>query len=390
MMSLGLACAVAGMISLGIAAHPFVTYPVSLRAFRRRPIAAGAGGATPQSVAVCVSAFNEEAVIAARVENLLAARQHHPDLRILIYDDGSTDGTAAILARFGSDIDAVRGPGRMGKTHGMNLLVARTGADIVVFSDANVRFAPDAITELLAPFADPAVGCVCGHLQYETATGDTAEIGARYWRLEETIKQRESETGSIMGADGSIFAIRRALHTPPPPDLIDDMFVSLSILAAGYRIVRAPAAHAYEAAVGSSHEEFRRKIRIACQAFNVHRVLWPRLRRLPPGDLYKYVSHKLLRWLAIFWLLGGLAALLLAALLLAGPDAAALLLALALLALALLASVRRGPLARLREILLALTATGIGVIQSIRGRRFQVWTPPVSARVASRSEIGTA
>ena len=149
----------------------------------------------------------------------------------------------------------------------------------MVFTDANVMFAPDALPRLLRPFADPEVGCVCGHLVYTAPDGSpTAATGSLYWRLEERIKQLESRTGSVMGADGSIFAIRRALHRPPPRDIIDDMYVSLPMLCDGHRVVRAEDALAYEEIGLRPAEEFRRKVRIACQAFNVHRLLRPRLR----------------------------------------------------------------------------------------------------------------
>jgi len=110
------------------------------------------------------------------------------------------------------------------------------------------------------------------------------------------------ESGSMMGADGSVFAIRRSLHNPPPEHIIDDMYVSLMILCNGYRVIQANDAFAYEESVVSAGEEFRRKIRIACQAFNVHRLIWPHLRRLDGITLYKYVSHKLIRWFTIYFL----------------------------------------------------------------------------------------
>ena len=128
--------------------------------------------------------------------------------------------------------------------------------------------------------------------------------GSLYWRFEEAVKSLESASGSVMGADGSIFAIRRKLHVRPPPDLIDDMYVSLSILCRGARIVRVPDAIAHEEAVSRSREEFRRKVRIACQAFNVHRALRPHFEGLGMLDRYKYLSHKLLRWMTAYLLLG--------------------------------------------------------------------------------------
>jgi len=245
-----------------------------------------------------------------------------------------------------------------------------------------VRMDPGAIAAMDRRFADPEVGCVCGHLIYtngeETAT---AEVGSLYWRLEEAIKRHESTMGAVMGADGSLFAIRRSLHRAVPPNLIDDMFVSLGILCDGRKVVTAPDALAYEASVTSSDEEFRRKVRIACQAFNVHRELWPRLKRLPPVVVYMYVSHKLLRWLAAFNL-GASTVLGSAGLLVMGVPLPALALLLALTVGSLWAAMRfqLRPLSSIAEILVALAGASLGVIHSLRGRQFQTWTPASSIR----------
>ena len=382
----------AALVCFLVALHPFVTYPLSLRLLariRQRQIVPTVP-APPLSVAVCVCAYNEARVIAGRIENLLALRQSMPGLEILVYVDAASDATAAIARSYGNAITLVEAQARLGKTHGMNTLVGMTRADIVVFSDANVTFAPDALEKLLAPFADAAVGCVCGHLCYSQAGGETAATGSLYWRLEEHIKALESATGSVMGADGSIFAIRRALHVAPPSHLIDDMFVSLSMLCAGARIVRQPDAFAFEDAVATQGEEFHRKIRIACQAFNVNRVLWPSLRLLPALDFYKYVSHKLLRWLTVYFLA---AACLFAAIGLAALQAWGLLVAAGLAGASSGAFVGYGDMnlaCRLREIAAAFIATGIGVARSWRGEQFQTWTPPASSRAAPAFQGGQA
>ena len=377
----------AGLLLVWLGLHPFTSYPLSLAVLARLRPLAFRRGPTTDSVAICVCAYNEAAVIRAKIENMLALRATLPTLQILVYVDGSADGTADIVQSFGDRIDAIISARRNGKTHGMNLLVARARADLVVFSDANVMFAPDALTNLITPFADPDVGCVCGHLIYTSRDGGaTASTGSLYWRLEEYIKRQESRTGSVMGADGSIFAIRRALHCPPPPDLIDDMFVSISILCAGKRIVSAADAYAYEEAVAHAGEEFRRKQRIACQAFNVHRALHRQLQQLGWLDSYKYVSHKLLRWLTIYFLGAG-------ALLVAGGVAAAGAWLLLVLAVAVCAGLvpallllKSGRLIQLRDVIVAFVATGIGVLRSLRGDRFQTWEPPASARQPTISE----
>jgi len=161
-----------------------------------------------------------------------------------------------------------------------------------LFTDANVRVDGDAIAAARRAFADPSVGCVCGHLVYVNPNESaTASAGARYWSFDEWLKRLESDTGSCVGADGSLFAIRRELFTPVPADIIDDFFTSLSIWCSGWRVVISPELIAYERSASGSREEFRRKVRIACRAFNCHRLLWAQVVRLPAWDLYKYLSH---------------------------------------------------------------------------------------------------
>lgn len=385
----GVGLLAASLLLLALATHPFVSYPASLRLLARirpRPVRPGPA---PATAALCVCAYNEAAVIRAKAENMLAVQDVTPGLELLVYVDAASDSTAELLRGYADRIRVVVSPTRLGKTHGMNTLVSLTSADIIVFSDANVMFAPDAVSRLLAPFGDPAVGAVCGHLVYAEAAGSgTAAAGSRYWRLEERIKALESACGSVMGADGSIFAVRRALHRAPPPHLIDDMFVSLAVVCGGGRLVRAEDALAFEAPVSRPGEEFRRKVRIACQAFNVHRALTPDLLRLPVLEQYKYVSHKLLRWLTAYLLAAAALCGLAGVALLDGALAGALA-ALGVAGVAALMVAGRGPLATIRDILSAFVATGWGVWRSLRGDRFQTWNPPASAR-GSLARVGAA
>lgn len=367
-----------------VGVHPFTTYPLSLALLARlrpRPVRPSPAPPSSPRVALCVCAYNEEKVIRAKADNMVSMRRLVPGLELLIYVDAASDRTVDILRGYEDAITVVASPTRHGKTHGMNTLVQQTTADFLVFSDANVMFAPDAVPRLLRQFDDPEVGCVCGHLVYtRTSDSATAVTGSLYWRLEEAIKALETRSGSTMGADGSIFAIRRALHHPPPPDIIDDMYVSLSILCGGHRVVRADDALAYEEATTHASDEFRRKVRIACQAFNAHRLLRAELATLSPLNRYKYVSHKLLRWFTAYLLL---AAVLCFAAGLAVLGAWGLLLLGVLAGVALLAAARlrpAGPFGKLVDVASAFLATGLGVARSLRGERFQVWTPPASAR----------
>jgi cellulose synthase/poly-beta-1,6-N-acetylglucosamine synthase-like glycosyltransferase len=376
-----------GLLALLLALHPFVTYPLSLLAWRRWSGHAEAAtpSRTPQPstlrFAVCTCAYNEARVIEAKLENLLALRDDHPDLEILVYVDQSSDATAEICRRYADRITLHVAAQRTGKTHGMNLLVSRTNADVVVFSDANVMLDPNVLLRLEDHFADARVGCVCGNLVYTNADASTtARSGSLYWRFEEWVKRLETDTGSVMGADGSLFAIRRALHEPPPDHIIDDMYVSFMVLCSGHRVVQAQDVRAYEESVTSMNEEFRRKVRIACQAFNVHRLMWPRLRQLSAGSLYKYVSHKLLRWFTIYLLALAFVAFMGAALAAGAFEVAALM---AIVPLALWLFGHRWPVqpfAQLFDILSAFAGAGVGVWRSLLGEVYQTWNPAASIR----------
>jgi cellulose synthase/poly-beta-1,6-N-acetylglucosamine synthase-like glycosyltransferase len=208
----------------------------------------------------------------------------------------------------------------------------------------------------------------------------TATSRSRYWRIEEAVKRLESATGSMMGADGSLFAIRRELRRVPPDHIIDDMYVSLMTLVDGYRVVQARDVRAYEESVTNSSEEFSRKVRIACQAFNVHRLIWPQIKRTDALTRYKYISHKLIRWLSIYFLAASALAFLFAFISAGYPWIALGLLILAALAGVLGHALNVKPFSQIVDVLVALAGAGLGVWRSVRGERFQTWTPANSIR----------
>ncbi len=361
--------------------HPFVTYPLSLMLVRRRqaqPVAA-----TPlPTFAICVCAYNEERTIAEKARNMIAVAEAVPHCELFVYVDGASDRTLERLEPFRDRINVVAAEVRRGKSHGMNVLVDRCTADIVVFTDANVELDLSVLPEIAPWFSDPAVGCVCGHLVYSNPDESAmSSSGSLYWRIEEAIKQLESDAYSVVGADGSLFAIRRSAHHVVPDDIIDDFYISMKILIDGMRVVRAPHALAFEKSATSTYDEFRRKIRIACQAFNVHRLIWPEIWPRP-ALAYCYVSHRLLKWVIGYnLLLAGLFFLL--AMLAVFPPAPVLgVLLIAVAAFALLVAAKFGPALKTQAMLLSFAGTAWGVWRSVRGDRFQTWTPTPSARVS--------
>jgi cellulose synthase/poly-beta-1,6-N-acetylglucosamine synthase-like glycosyltransferase len=338
--------------------------------------------------AVCVCAYNEAPVIERTIRNLLAVRETLAGgLQILLYVDGATDGTADIARRHADQIDLVVSSENRGKNHGLNRLADRVRAELVVLIDANVEIPAESFANLSAYFADPTVGCVCGHLTFiNGAETVTAATGSLYWRLEERIKQLESETGSVMGADGSMYAIRRECFHDIPSGAADDMYLSLAVLCDGYRVVRGDDVRAFERTAADSHEEFRRKVRIGCQGFSAHLALWPRLRTLEAVELYKYCSHKLLRWFTLFTLAAS-AALAFAALAMTRGVPVALVIAIVGAALVSVGW-RLGlkPFTFMVDILQSFAATAIGVWRSLNGTLVGTWEPAGSVRKSE--EIG--
>lgn len=369
--------------------HSFVIYPVSLwivSAVRRQPV--GFTYSERARIAILFCAYNEELVIKEKLQNCLALQDAEPSTSIFVYTDGCVDRTVEIVRSFGSRINLFEGQERRGKSFGMNRLVEMAreqDADILFFTDANVILRDDVLQVMQAEFAVPSVGCVTGHLEYINGRESaTARVGSRYWALDETIKRLETATGSCVGADGSIFAIRAELFHKVPDNIIDDFFTSMSVLCDGWRCIYSARVVAYERSATRSAEEFRRKVRIACRAFNCHRLLWPRLSRLPSWDLYKYISHKLLRWMTVFWLAGAV---------LSGAMGIATA-GLSLMTLTLVALLTAGiaalvawspgpPWIYVRESVLAFAATGLGLIKSIQGERFQTWSHAASTRQQS-------
>ncbi|MGI9510474.1 MAG: glycosyltransferase [Geminicoccaceae bacterium] len=373
-------------LCLFVAFFPFGPYQATLLIAKRlgmaRPSERGSETSADElRFAISLCAYNEEAVIRQKIENMLTLRKAAGELDILIYVDAASDRTAEIVASYEPEVTLIASKERHGKPWGMNRLVSLTDADIVLFTDANVMVDESAIAHLRRHFANPEIGCVTSHLAY-TNPGDTAtsEVGSCYWRLDEWTKGLETDTGSAMGADGSLFAIRRHLHRPTPDHLIDDLFVSMSILCKGYRLIRGADVHAYEAHTTVAHDEFKRKIRIACQCMGVHRTLWPEYKTLSAWNLYKYVGHRLIRWVGGYFLAASAFFFAVALWLSFGFWVMFGLLA-AAAAVMLLGSLAKIRLVeQINNVLLAFAGNTLGVWRAYRGEPVVTWDLAGSAR----------
>jgi glycosyltransferase involved in cell wall biosynthesis len=281
--------------SLGALAWTHAVYPATAAlAARWRNYPVRKGGALP-TVSVVVAAWNEEAVIERRLENLLAL-DYPPELvDIVVASDASTDGTdelvEAVAARE-QRVRLVRCP-RGGKVAAQNRAVQETNGEIVAFSDANATWAVPALRKLVRNFADPEVAYVCGQLRLEAPDGTNRE--GVYWRYELAVRDAESRLGSVTGGNGSIYAVRRADYVEVDSRFGHDLAFPYLMVQRGRRAVYEPEAIAFEKPSRDQEDEYRRKVRMFehCWAILAEGRM---LRGLDPLYLVQIVSHRHLRY----------------------------------------------------------------------------------------------
>jgi len=259
------------------------------------------------SVSMIIAAHNEEEVIRDKVENCLALDLGAAEAEIFIVSDGSTDKTNDILDEFVNRSERLRiityHP-RAGKANALNVAVAESRGEILVFGDANVMVGEKSCRSLLAPFADPEVGVVCGRVLVR-ARGEAEVAGeSLYMKYEAAVQQAEALLGSMVGVDGALFAMRRSLFSPLRPEIVlDDFTLSMRAPVAGQRIVYEKDAVAVEEVVPSAANEFKRKARIVAGGYQYLAGFLRSGSSFSAEMWFAFISHKLLRWLAPFLLL---------------------------------------------------------------------------------------
>lgn len=295
--------------SLLIISYTFVGYPLLLfllnRLLRSKYQITSAVTFTPQCTLI-IPAFNEEQIIEQKIQNTLSLEYPKDLLNIIIVTDGSTDGTPTIAQKH-KELEVLHAPMRQGKTHAMLRAASKASSDIIIFSDANTMLSANAINELVIFFQDLRTGCVAGEksIVHSPKARPIQTSEGLYWRWEAFIKKQESGFHSTMGAAGELFAIRKELIAPLHEDtILDDFLLSMHVAGERKRIRYTEKAIAQEAGSASRKDEMERKIRIAAGAFQALgriKILKQPIRY--PLQFWQLLSHKLLRWLFVPWML---------------------------------------------------------------------------------------
>jgi cellulose synthase/poly-beta-1,6-N-acetylglucosamine synthase-like glycosyltransferase len=281
------------VVSLAALAWTHVGYPLAAALGARvRTRGVRVDDGFEPTVSVIVAAYNEEAVIERRLENLLALDYPADKLELVVASDASSDRTDELVGRFAPRVRLLRCP-RGGKVAAQNRAVAETTGELVAFSDGNATWAPDALRKLVRSFADPEVAYACGRLRLERADGSNQE--SAYWRYELWLRASESRLHSVTGGNGSIYAVRRSDYVDVDSRFGHDLSFPYLMVQRGRRAVYEPAAHAFEKPTPTNETEYRRKVRMFEHCWLIvgrGRML----RRLGPVYLVEIVSHRHLRY----------------------------------------------------------------------------------------------
>jgi cellulose synthase/poly-beta-1,6-N-acetylglucosamine synthase-like glycosyltransferase len=287
--------------SVGLIAYAHAGYPLLLgllaSLWRRAAPARASGDARLPSVSVIVAAYAEEDVIAERVANIRALDYPADRLELIVSCDGSPDGTASRAREAGADL--VLELPRGGKIRAQDAAVERASGEIVAFSDANVTWQIDALRRLVAPFADPRVGYVCGEVQLVDASGSNQE--GLYWRYELALRALESRVRSVTGGNGAIYATRRESYLVVDPIMGHDLSFPFNMVKRGWLALAVREAQASEKMVPTIEGEFARKRRMMSHTWPIvlrGGMLSPR--GYDPLYALMIVSHRILRYLTPF------------------------------------------------------------------------------------------
>ena len=270
----------------------------------RGPAARLPGAGFVPHVTLIVPAFNEADCIAAKIANCCALDYPPDRLRILVVNDGSTDDTAGIARRTGR-VEVLHRPVRLGKAAAINHAMDHVTSSIVILTDANALVNREAVREIVRHYADPTVGAVAGEKRIRRRGSAAATGEGLYWRYESWLKRLDSELWTVVGADGGLLSCRRELFAPLEQDtILDDFVLSLRIAAQGFRVVYEPRAYAVEEASASVGDELKRRIRIAAGGWQSMLRLLSLLNPRAHATLsFQYLSHRVLRWSVVPFLL---------------------------------------------------------------------------------------
>ena len=296
--------------------YTYLLYPLILMVLPRRLADGPAADPAPwPAVSITIPAYNEARQIRETVESVLAIDYPADRRHILFVSDASSDGTDDIIREYEHrGVELLRMEERSGKTAAENAARSRLTGEIIVNTDASIRIQPGALKALVRRFQDPLVGVATGRdVSRGSSIGDGNLGESGYVGYEMWVRDLETRAGGIVGASGSLYAIRRELHEHVLPAALSRDFASaLTAEENGFRAVSVPEALCIVPRTHSLRREYRRKVRTMMRGMETLYFKRHLLNPLRHGLFaWKLFSHKICRWLVPWAGLMGLAGLLL-------------------------------------------------------------------------------
>jgi cellulose synthase/poly-beta-1,6-N-acetylglucosamine synthase-like glycosyltransferase len=366
-------------LSLATVGYVYVGYPLTLLLLPRRRSRSITSNRLPRATVV-IAAYNEAEHIANTVRNKLAQDYPADLLDVLVVSDGSSDGTDDIVTGLGAGrITLLRQEPRQGKTLALNRGVAAAQGELIIFSDANSLFEPDAVRRLAEAFDDPTVGYATGRLIYRDPGESAVGAGAgMYMNYESWLRRLETRVGSVVGVNGGIDAVRKVLYEPMRGDQLPDFVLPLQVVARRHRVVYCPEAISTEESLGWQRDEYRMRVRVSLRALHALSDMRSQLGFGAGLFAFQLLVHKVLRYLLVLPLAGALVSNLA---LVASPGYVALFaLQLACYVLAFVGWLSGGSI-RFRPVFVPFyfcllnLAAGEALLRFLRGQRQVLWTP---------------
>ena len=280
------------LLSWTFLAFPLLTVTLGWRARRSDP-----GGAVPSSVSIVMAAHNEDSCIAEKLHHLLAFSDDYERFEIVVVSDGSTDRTEVIARSFESErVRVLASPRWLGKNRALDEGVKLATGEILVFMDVSGRLRPGCLEKLLAPFSDPRVGCVGGHVFYAASGRERGAFRAFKW-VDRYMKLGESAMGFVPAVSGAIHALRSPIYQPTAPSSTRDVVDPVQAVREGYRVVYAADAILVEPEQDPAPMLFSARARMTARGMSSSATALRELRAARSATAIGiFASHKLLRW----------------------------------------------------------------------------------------------
>jgi cellulose synthase/poly-beta-1,6-N-acetylglucosamine synthase-like glycosyltransferase/peptidoglycan/xylan/chitin deacetylase (PgdA/CDA1 family) len=227
------------------------------------------------TVSILVPAF-DEAVGIERAVRSLAASRYPADFEVIVVDDGSSDGTAALVEGLRLERVRVLRQANAGKAAALNGALRVARHDVLVTVDADTVFEPDTLVHLVQRFREPDVGAVSGN----TKVGRRHHLVERWQHLEYVMsfnldRRMYEVLGCTPTVPGAIGAFRREaladIGGVSGATLAEDTDVTLAVGRAGWRVVYEPRARAWTEVPSTLRALYRQRSR---WAYGTFQSLW--------------------------------------------------------------------------------------------------------------------